>query len=41
MSSPRAALDLTEYVGVLPYASELMGTFQPMIGWKGSVAQIV
>ena len=29
-------LDLTPYSGVLPYASELTGTFQPMIGWKGS-----
>jgi hypothetical protein len=28
-------LDLSPYAGVLPYASELTGTFQPMIGWKG------
>lgn len=36
MATPRAMLDLTQYAGVLPYASELTGTFQPMIGWKGS-----
>lgn len=29
-------LDFSGFVGVLPYASELTGTFQPMIGWKGS-----
>jgi hypothetical protein len=33
--SPKALLDFSGYVGVLPYASELTGTFQPMIGWKG------
>ena len=31
----RAVLDLSGYIGGLPYASELTGTFQPMIGWKG------
>src|SRR5215217_7341187 len=35
MPSPKALLDLSGYTGVLPYASELTGTFQPMIGWKG------
>jgi hypothetical protein len=29
-------LDLSPYIGVLPYASELTGTFQPMIGWRGA-----
>lgn len=36
MASARAVLDLSPYTGVLPYASELTGTFQPMIGWKGA-----
>lgn len=36
MASPKAVLDLSTYAGVLPYASELTGTFQPMIGWKGT-----
>lgn len=35
MPAPKAVLDFAGYVGVLPYASELTGTFQPMIGWKG------
>jgi hypothetical protein len=35
MPTARAMLDLANYTGVLPYASELTGTFQPMIGWKG------
>jgi hypothetical protein len=35
MPAPKALLDFSGYVGVLPYASELTGTFQPMIGWKG------
>lgn len=26
--------DLTAYKGVLPYASELFGVYQPLIGWK-------
>lgn len=26
--------DLTAYQGVLPYASELFGVYQPLIGWK-------
>ena len=26
--------DLLSYTGVLPYASELFGIYQPMIGWK-------
>jgi hypothetical protein len=35
MTAGKALLDFSGYVGVLPYASELTGTFQPMIGWKG------
>lgn len=26
--------DLTEYKGTLPYASELFGVYQPLLGWK-------
>ena len=35
MAAGKALLDFAGYIGVLPYASELTGTFQPMIGWKG------
>lgn len=34
MSSSRRLTDLSEYVGVLPYASELFGVYQPLLGWK-------
>src|SRR5258708_21720894 len=27
-------MDLANYTSVLPYASELFGVYQPMIGWK-------
>ncbi|MDD5268542.1 MAG: hypothetical protein PHO08_15680 [Methylococcales bacterium] len=26
--------DLTQYKGVLPYASEIFGVYQPLLGWK-------
>jgi hypothetical protein len=26
--------DFTPYVGILPYASEIFGVYQPMLGWK-------
>jgi hypothetical protein len=26
--------DLTDYTSVLPYASELFGVYQPMLGWR-------
>lgn len=26
--------DLTDYVSILPYASEIFGVYQPLIGWK-------
>jgi len=26
--------NLTDYTSVLPYASELFGVYQPMIGWR-------
>ena len=28
--------DLTKYKGTLPYASEIFGVYQPLIGWKSS-----
>ena len=32
----RAITDLTSYTGVLPFASELYGVYQPLLGWKSS-----
>ncbi len=34
MTTVRRIADLTEYTSVLPYASEMFGTYQPLIGWK-------
>jgi len=31
--------DLTDYTSVLPYASEMFGVYQPMIGWKSKRMQ--
>ena len=31
--------DLTSYDVVLPYASELFGVYQPLIGWKSKRAE--
>src|SRR5262245_58310070 len=28
-----ATIDLTKFVGSLPYASELFGVYQPILGW--------
>ena len=28
--------DLTKYKGILPYASELFGVYQPLLGWKSA-----
>lgn len=30
----RALRDLTQYTGILPYASEIFGVYQPLLGWK-------
>jgi head-tail adaptor len=30
--------DLTEYRGVMPYASELLGVYQPLLGWRSTRA---
>src|ERR1044072_351721 len=34
MANVKRLQDLTSYKSVLPYASELFGIFQPLLGWK-------
>lgn len=34
MTTNKRITDLTDYTSVLPYASEMFGVYQPMIGWK-------
>ena len=34
MATNKRITDLTDYKSVLPYASELFGVYQPLIGWK-------
>ncbi|MGA9188732.1 MAG: hypothetical protein WB014_09300 [Methanosarcina sp.] len=34
MTSVKRITDLTVYTSVLPYASELFGVYQPLLGWK-------
>ncbi len=34
MAKPKRLSDLTSYNAVLPYASELFGIYQPLLGWK-------
>jgi len=34
MTSPKATFNFMTYKGVLPYASELFGVYQPLLGWK-------
>ena len=36
MTTIRRPVDLTAYASVLPYASELSGVYQPLLGWKSS-----
>lgn len=35
MSAIKRITDLKNYKSVLPYASEIFGVYQPLIGWKG------
>ena len=35
MATNKRLTDLTQYKSVLPYASEIFGVYQPLIGWKG------
>ena len=39
MNAPRATYDFKSYKGVLPYASELFGVYQPLLGWKSKRIQ--
>jgi hypothetical protein len=34
MASNKKLTDLIDYTSVLPYASELFGIYQPLLGWK-------
>ena len=34
MTGTKRITDLTDYTSVLPYASELFGVYQPLIGWR-------
>ena len=34
MTTVKRIGDLTNYTGVLPYASEMFGVYQPLLGWK-------
>ncbi len=34
MATVKRIADLGQYAGVLPYASELFGIYQPLLGWK-------
>lgn len=34
MTTVKRIMDLTQYASVLPYASELFGVYQPLLGWK-------
>ncbi len=35
MATNKRLTDLTDYKSVLPYASEIFGVYQPLLGWKG------
>lgn len=34
MATIKRITDLTEYANILPYASEMFGVYQPLLGWK-------
>jgi hypothetical protein len=34
MATNKRITDLAKYKSVLPYASEMFGVYQPLIGWK-------
>jgi hypothetical protein len=36
MAGMKRITDLTQYASVLPYASELFGVYQPLLGWKSA-----
>jgi hypothetical protein len=37
MTTNKRITDLTDYTSVLPFASELFGVYQPMIGWRSAI----
>src|SRR4051794_13685266 len=37
MPTNKRITDLLDYTSVLPYASELFGVYQPMIGWRSAL----
>lgn len=37
MTTNKRITDLTDYTSVLPYASEMFGVYQPMIGWRSAL----
>ncbi|MES0110166.1 hypothetical protein [Mesorhizobium sp. M0013] len=39
MASPKRLTNLTDYAAILPYASELFGIYQPLLGWKSKRAE--
>ena len=34
MPASKKLTDLVDYTAILPYASELFGVYQPLLGWK-------
>ena len=34
MPAPKRLTDLIDYTSILPYASEMFGVYQPLLGWK-------
>ena len=39
MPTNKRITDLTDFTSVLPYASEMFGVYQPMIGWRSQRIQ--
>ena len=39
MATNKRITDLTDYTSVLPYASEIFGVYQPLLGWKSKRIQ--
>jgi len=39
MTTVKRITDLTKYASVLPYASEMFGVYQPLLGWKSKRIQ--
>src|SRR5262245_50219975 len=39
MTALKATFKFQQYKGILPYASELFGVYQPLLGWKSKRSQ--